>query len=201
MSNPTRSNIRRFERAVRIHELPLMVGLVVLWSMLWGEFSLLSVVSGVIVAIVVMRVFYLPPVDLGGHLNLWHGLRFLVYFLWHLAVASWQVAWIAVRPGPPPPVAIIGAKLHTKSDFILTAVALTVSLIPGSFVADIDRFKSVLYLHVLNTPSQREITAMRREVRRIETLLMLTFGSPTQIDHAGQLQQHQGATTAEEPHA
>src|SRR4051794_38685078 len=72
MSKPTRSSMRRFERAVRIHELPLMVGLVVLWSMLWGEFSPLSVISGVVVAVVVMRLFYLPPVDLGGHFNLWH---------------------------------------------------------------------------------------------------------------------------------
>ncbi|MBP1325581.1 multicomponent Na+:H+ antiporter subunit E [Leucobacter exalbidus] len=178
MSKLSRASARRMEWAVRVHELPLMVGLVALWALMWGELSLLSVVSGIVVAIVVMRLFYLPPVELAGRFNLWYGLKFLGYFLWHLAKASWQVAWIAVRPGPPPPVAIIGARLHTKSDFILTAVALTISLIPGSFVADVDRFESVLYLHVLNTPSQREITAMRREVRRIERLLVLTFGNP-----------------------
>lgn len=170
------SELRRLERAVRVHELPLMVGLVALWTMLWGEISPLSVLSGVAVAIFVMRVFYLPPVDLAGRFHLGYALRYLGYFVWHVAFASFQVAWLAVRPGPSPPVSIIGVRLRTKSDFILTTVGLTISLIPGSFVADVDRFESVLYLHVLNTPSQREITAMRREVLRIERLLVLTFG-------------------------
>lgn len=171
------SELRRLERAVRVHEIPLMVGLVALWVMLWDELSPLSIISGVIVAIIVMRMFYLPPVELAGRFSPWNALRYLVYFLWHVAKASWQVAWLAVRPGPTPPVAIIGVKLRTKSDFILTATGLTISLIPGSFVADVDRFESVLYLHVLNTPSQHEITAMRHEVLRIERLLVLTFGS------------------------
>lgn len=171
------SELRRLERAVRVHEWPLMIGLVALWALMWGELSPLSIVSGVIVAIVVMRVFYLPPVELAGRIHVLHGLHYLAYFLWHVAKASWQVAWLAVRPGPTPPVAIIGVRLHTKSDFILTTVGLTISLIPGSFVADVDRYESVLYLHVLNTPSQREITAMRREVLRIERLLVLTFGN------------------------
>jgi multicomponent Na+:H+ antiporter subunit E len=60
-------------------------------------------------------------------------------------------------------------------------VGLTISLIPGSLVAEVDRFSSILYLHVLNTPTQREITSMRREVRRIERLLVLTVGSKQEI--------------------
>lgn len=168
---------RRAEWGVRLHELPLLVGLVLLWTMLWHEISLLSVVSGIVVAIVVMRVFYLPPVELAGRFNVWYALRYLGYFLWHLALASWQVAWLAVRPGPPPPCSVIAVRLRTRSDFILTMVGLTTSLIPGSLVAEVDRFESILYLHVLNTPTQKEITAMRREARRIERLLVMTLGS------------------------
>lgn len=171
------SEARRLERAVRVHELPLMLGLVALWALLWGEFSPLSFGSGVVVAIIVMRLFYLPPVELAGRFHLGFALRFVGYFLWHVAVASFQVAWLAVRPGPTPPVSIVAVKLRTKSDFILTTVGLTISLIPGSFVADVDRFESVLYLHVLNTPTRREIVAMRREALRIERLLVLTFGN------------------------
>ncbi|MBL3687277.1 Na+/H+ antiporter subunit E [Leucobacter zeae] len=172
---------RRLEFGVRLHELPLLVGLVLLWMMLWQEVSLLSVVSGFVVAIVVMRVFYLPPVVLAGRFNPWFALCYLGYFVWHLALASWQVAWLAVRPGPPPRTSIIGVRLRTRSDFILTMVGLTISLIPGSLVAEVDRFASTLYLHVMNTPSQREITAMRREVIRIERLLVRTLGSREEI--------------------
>lgn len=169
--------VRRFEFGVRLHELPLIIGLVMLWMMLWQEISLMSVVSGVIVAIVVMRLFYLPPVEVGGRFNLWYVMKYLVYFVSHVAAASCQVAWLAVRPGPPPKTAIIAVELRTKSDFVLTMVGLTISLIPGSLVAEVDRFASTLYLHVLNTPSEKEIISMRREVARIERLLVLAIGS------------------------
>lgn len=173
---------RSFEKIVRLHELPLLIGLVVLWTALWHEVSLLSVLSGVVVAILAMRIFYLPPVELAGRFNPWWALRYLGYFFWHLAVASCQVAWLAVRPGPPPKTAIIGVQLRTRSDFILTMVGLTISLIPGSLVAEVDRFGSILYLHVLNTPTQREITRMRREVARIEELLIRTVGSREELE-------------------
>ncbi|RGE22558.1 Na+/H+ antiporter subunit E [Leucobacter sp. wl10] len=172
---------RRAEWGVRLHELPLLVGLVLLWMMLWREVSPLSLLSGVVVAVFVMRLFYLPPVELAGRFNPWYALLYLGYFLWHLVVASWQVAWLAVRPGPVPRTSIIAVRLRTRSDFILTMVGLTTSLIPGSLVAEVDRFGSTLYLHVLNTPTQREITAMRREVRRIERLLILSVGSKQEI--------------------
>lgn len=172
---------RKVELGVRLHELPLLVGLVVLWMMLWQEISLLSIVSGLIVATFVMRLFYLPPVELAGRFNVWYAIKYLVYFIWHLALASWQVAWLAVRPGPVPTTSIIAVRLRTRSDFILTMVALTNSLIPGSLVAEVDRFNSTLYLHVLNTPTQRELRKMRREVRTIERLLVGAVGSKSEV--------------------
>lgn len=172
---------RRVEWGVRLHELPLLIGLIVLWMMLWQEVSLLSIASGLVVSILAMRIFYLPPVELANRFNPLRALQYLGYFLWHLMLASWQVAWLAVRPGPPPATAIIGTRLRTSSDFILTMVGLTISLIPGSLVAEVDRFSSTLYLHVLNTPTEREIRQMRENVRKIERLLILTFGSKEDV--------------------
>lgn len=181
MTGPGSRRARKIEWMVRMHELPLLVGLVLLWMMLWREVSLLSVVSGLVVAFAAMRLFYLPPVELAGRFNPWYALRYLLDFLWHLSLASWQVAWLAVRPGPPPPTSIIAVRLTTRSDFILTMVALTNSLIPGSLVAEVDRFESTLYMHVLNTPTQKEITKMRRDAHRVERLLILAVGSREEI--------------------
>ena len=173
---------RRAGSVLRLHELPLLLGLLLTWMLLWREFSWLSLVSGVVVSIIAMRLFYLPPVILAGRFNVWWALRYLGYFLWHLAVASVQVAWLAIRPGPPPRTAIIAARLHTRSDFVLTLVALTISLIPGSLVVEVDRFGSTLYLHVLNTPTQREIRVMRAQIGRIERLLVRTLGSRAEVE-------------------
>ena len=181
----SRREVRRERRAgslLRLHELPLLLGLLLTWMLLWREFSWLSLVSGVVVSIVAMRLFYLPPVILAGRFNAWWALRFLGYFLWHLAAASVQVAWLAIKPGPPPRTAIIAAKLRTRSDFVWTLVALTISLIPGSLVVEVDRFGSTLYLHVLNTPTQREIRLMRAQIARIERLLVRTLGSRAEVE-------------------
>jgi len=174
---------RRGDRSLlRFHELPLLLGLLLTWMLLWQEFSWLSLLSGIVVSIVAMRLFYLPPVILAGRFNLWWALRFLGYFLWHLAIASVQVAWLALRPGPTPRTSIIAVRLRTRSDFILTLVALTVSLIPGSLVVEVDRFRSTLYLHVLNTPTQREIRGMRQQTTHIERLLIRVLGSKAEVE-------------------
>lgn len=173
---------RGLEIFVRLHELPLLIGLIITWMMLWREISLMSFVSGVVISIFLMRIFYLPPVQLAGRFNPFYAAQYLAYFLRNLALASWQVSWLAVRPGPTPKTAIIAVKLRTQSDFILTMTGLTISLIPGSLIAEVDRFKSTLYLHVLNTPTEREIEHMRHEVARIERMLIMTLGSKSEIE-------------------
>lgn len=177
---------RKREWAIlRLHELPLLAGLVIAWMLLWREISVLALLSGILVSIVAMRLFYLPPVVLAGRFNPWWALRYLAYFLWHLVLASVQVAWLAVRPGPPPRTAILSMRLRTGSDFILTLVALTVSLIPGSLVVEVDRFGSTLYLHVLNTPTQKEIRQMRAQTLHIEALLIRAVGSRAELEALG----------------
>ncbi|NLA66373.1 MAG: Na+/H+ antiporter subunit E [Leucobacter sp.] len=169
-------------RLFRWHELPLLIGLIITWMLLWREISWLSLVSGVVVSMLTMRLFYLPPVELAGRFNLWWALRYLFFFLWHLALASVQVAYLALRPGPSPATAIVAVRLRTSSDFILTLVGLTISLIPGSLVVEVDRFSSTLYLHVLNTPTQKEIRQIKQQTRYIERLLIRAAGPRAEVE-------------------
>ncbi|MGO1539602.1 MAG: Na+/H+ antiporter subunit E [Leucobacter sp.] len=174
--------VLRLERGVRLYEVPLLVGLVVTWMALWREVSLMSVASGVLVAVMATRVFYLPPVKLAGRMNVWWALRYVAYFLWHVALASWHVAWLAVKPGPTPTTSIIAVKLRTQSDFIIAMVGMTNSLIPGSLVVDVDRFRSTLYIHVLNTPTEESLDNMRHNVYHIESLLIRAVGSIEEVE-------------------
>lgn len=168
--------------SVRMHELPLLIGLVVMWMMLWQEISLMSAVSGLIVSVVVTRVFFLPPVDLAGRMNLWWTFRYLVYFFSQVTLASFLVAWSAIRPDREPAPAIIAVPLRTRSDFIITMTGMTISLIPGSLVVDVDRFGSTLYLHVLDTPTIEAREKFRNEVFWIETLLIRAIGSREEVE-------------------
>ena len=178
----TSQSERRAQRVLRLHELPLVIGLVLTWMMLWQEISLLSFTTGVVVSISAARLFYLPPMTLTSRFNIWYVCRYLYFFFSQVIIASIHVAWLAVRPGETPRTAIIGVKLHTKSDFILTITGLTNSLIPGSLVAEVDRFSSTLYIHVLDTPSTVEIEAMRKSVYHTEWLLIHAIGSREDLE-------------------
>ena len=160
-----------------LQQLPLLIGLIVLWMVLWGELTWLSLVSGVVVALVVSLVFYLPPVELGGRLNPFWGIVFLGRFLVDLVVASMQVAWLVIRPRGVTANAVIAAPLATRSDFIMTLTATALSLVPGSIVLEVDRDQSILYLHVIDTGTPEGADRFRDKVRRVERGIVRAVGS------------------------
>jgi len=180
-------NRARRERILRMRNLPLLIGLVVTWVALWHEISPLSVVTGVLVALFAMRLFYLPPVPIARRFNVWWAFRYVAYFV--LALGSRRrCRWrgCACGPGDPPKTSTrLAVQLRTESDFILTMVGLTASLIPGSLVAEVDRYDSILYLHVLNTPTVRQIREARAAALRIEELLIRAIGSTRDVEALG----------------
>ncbi len=153
------------------------LGLVLLWMLLWGQFTWLALVTGVLLALLVSAVFYLPAVRLSGRFNPWRALVFFLRLVWDIVRASLQIAWLAVGPGYRPSNAIIAVPLRTRSDLVMTFTAEAVSLVPGSIVLDIDRESATLYLHALNVHSVSEVPALKREVLATERRLILAAGS------------------------
>ncbi|WES63645.1 Na+/H+ antiporter subunit E [Microbacter sp. GSS18] len=162
-------------------QLPFFVWLVVLWMLLWGQFTWTAFLTGLIAAIVVTRVFRLPPVELSGRVNLWYGLVFVVEFLGSLVAGSLTVAWQAVSPRGQPGAAIIAVPLVTDDDLIMTHTAVTASLIPGSLVLEADRERRVLYLHVIGVSDQRDVERQRESVLRWERRIVMAVGSRAQV--------------------
>jgi multicomponent Na+:H+ antiporter subunit E len=160
-----------------LRQLPLLVGLVVLWMFLWNELTVLSFVSGVLVALLVTRVFFLPPVELSGRFDLRWALVFLVRFVVDIVVASVEVAWKAVRPRGVTSNAIVAVQLHTRSDFIMTLVAEAASLVPGSLVVEADRERSILYMHALAVEDAAGVEEVRRSVLGFEKRIARALGS------------------------
>lgn len=161
-------------------QLPFFVWLIALWMLLWGQFTVLSALTGLIVAIFVTRVFRLPAVELSGRVNFWWGFIFVVEFLWALVRGSLLVAYQVLTPGQPG-AAIIGVPLVTDDDLIMTHVAVTASLIPGSLIVDIDRDRRILYLHVIGVKSMEDVEKLRREVQHWEERIVRAVGSRAQL--------------------
>lgn len=162
-------------------QLPFFLWLVALWMLLWGQFTLVAFLTGLVAAILVTRVFRLPPVELSGRVNLWYGIVFFLAFLGALVKGSLLVAWQIVNPRRYPGVAVIAVPLATNDELILAHTAVTASLIPGSLVIDIDRDESILYLHVLGVNSDEDVEAQRRQVQRWERRIVRAVGSHAQL--------------------
>ncbi|RFA09188.1 Na+/H+ antiporter subunit E [Subtercola boreus] len=167
----------RMLRARVLSGLIPFVGLVLLWMLLWGQFTWLALATGVLLASLVSIVFYLPAVRLSGRFDLVRAVVLLAVLLFDIVRASLQVAWSAIRPRYTPSNAIIAVPLVTRSDLIMTFTAVMVGLVPGSIVLDIDRDSATLHLHTLNVASVDDVPALKRAVLAAERRLILAVGS------------------------
>jgi multicomponent Na+:H+ antiporter subunit E len=161
-------------------QLPLLVALVVLWVFLWDQVTVLTVVTGVLLAVGVTRALYLPPVLLSGRFNVWRGLLLGLRMTYDVTVASLQVAVLALNPRWKPVNSIIAVQLLTRSDLVTTLTAEAISVVPGTVVVDIDRERGLLYLHALGTRTHSDIDHVRREVLGTEERIVLAIGTREQ---------------------
>jgi multicomponent Na+:H+ antiporter subunit E len=185
-----------------VNQLPLFLGLVLLWALLWGKFSVLNLITGAVFAAIVSIVFYLPAVQLSGRVNLWRTLWLFAKLLWDIGRASVNVAWLALGPGYTATNAILAVHLRTRSDLILTWTAVATSIVPGSIVVDIERVDSTLYLHVINMHDTGETDTFRASVLATERRIVMAFGSREDVERVGRVQSEEerlGITPGEPP--
>lgn len=162
-------------------QLVAMSWLVLVWNLLWGEFSVGNLVGGALVAAVVLAFFPLPPVSFGGRLRPMALLRFVVRFVIDLVVASYHVALAALRPGYVPKNAIIAVRLRVRSDLNLTLTAEALSLVPGSLIVETDRSNGTLYVHVLDVRGPDAVERARRSVYELEARIVRAVGSAAEL--------------------
>ncbi|TCC00678.1 Na+/H+ antiporter subunit E [Micromonospora zingiberis] len=164
--------------AVRRNRIVAVTFLVVVWVLLWGTLSWANVISGLVVATILLTVFPLPPVTFAGRIHPLGTARFLVRFLRDLVVASVQIAWLALRPRHVPRSAIIAVRLRVNTDLNLTLTAEALSLVPGSLILEADRNSGTLFIHVINVDSLSEVEKFRGEVLELEARIVAAIGSP-----------------------
>ena len=163
------------------HQLPLLAWLVVVWILLWGTFSWANVVSGVAVALLVMLLLPLPPVVGGTRVRPLPLVRFVGHFLVDLGVSGSQVAWRALGPRGVEQGAIVRVQLRVDSDVLLTVVAETVSLVPGSLVLDLDREERLIAVHLLHVDDLADVERQKADVLAIEERIVRAFGTAEDV--------------------
>jgi multicomponent Na+:H+ antiporter subunit E len=159
--------------------------LVLVWVLLWGTWTVGTALAGVIVAVAVTGLLPLAKVELARQLRPMGLLVLLLLFARDLVVASVQVAWLALRPGPAPRSAVIGTRLRTSSDLVLTMVTELVTLVPGSVVIEVSQSAHSLYAHVLDITSPEEAAAFRTRVHAVEARVVRAIGTDDDLRELG----------------
>lgn len=153
----------------------LVCWLVLVWLLLWGTISAANVLSGLAVALVITLLLPLPPVPVEGRLHLLSLVRLVLIVAGRLLVSSVQVAWLAVRPGPPPLSAVLRAHVNVKSDLVLALAVNIINLTPGTIALEIDQPRRLIYIHVLGVDNDKTLRQFYRQISSLERLLVKAF--------------------------
>lgn len=157
-----------------------VVGLTLLWLLMWGEITAVLVVGGLLVSLVVLVIFPFPKADWEGSFRPWPFLVLVSRFAFDLVAASFQVAWLAVRPRALGRSAVIQVQLHTRSDLLLVLTGELVSLVPGSLLIELDADQGVITLHVLD--GDQDLSRVEARVLAQERRVIAALGSRAERD-------------------
>ncbi|MDT5339668.1 MAG: multicomponent Na+:H+ antiporter subunit [Mycobacterium sp.] len=149
--------------------------LTLVWMLLWGNVSAANILGGLAVALVITLLLPLPAVAIEGRLHPLSLLRLVVLISYYLVLSSLQLAWLAIKPGPPPRTAVLRAHLAIKSDLVLALAVNVINLIPGSIVLEIDQTRRMIYVHVIDVGSEKSVQRFYRQIADVERLMIASF--------------------------
>src|ERR1700687_5482261 len=145
------------------------------WILLWGTVSVANILSGLAIALVITLLLPLPVVPIEGRVHPLSLLRLILQVAYYLVLSSVQVAWLAIKPGPPPLSAVLRARLAVKSDLVRALAVTVLNLTAASIVLEIDQARRLIYVHVIDVGSDRAVNRFYRQVSEMERLLVATF--------------------------
>lgn len=159
-----------------------VVGLTLLWLVLWRDPSIANVITGLGVAVVVSTI---PCRSTLRHrIRPVATIRLAGYFTWKLLEANVVLAREIMTPRNSINTGIVAVPLTGSSDFVVGVVANAVSLTPGTLTLEATGHPDpVLYVHVLHL---RNIDHARDEVLAMAARAAAAFPSaPQPIDPPG----------------
>ena len=156
----------------------LVLWLTAVWVGLWGAVTPANVLGGLAVSAVLVAALPLNEVESAGIVRPLGLLRFVAFFAKDLVEASAQVAVLVLRPRRELRQAIVAVDVRGESDRLLTLLANAISLTPGTLTLEVDRPRSILYVHALDVPEgPHGVERLRADILRVERLAVLAVGS------------------------
>ena len=158
-----------------------VVWLTTLWVLLWNDLSVANVLSGVVLAVVVLassRVASAVCVgsDDGDRPRI-SPLR-LAYFVGYVVVqlvrSNLFLAWEIMTRKNTVRTGIIAVPMRTSSELAMLVMANVITLTPGTVTIEAKGSPAVLYVNVLHL---NDVERVRVDLRRLEGVCVRAFGS------------------------
>nr|WP_202455944.1 Na+/H+ antiporter subunit E [Streptomyces sp. SID8367] len=158
----------------------MIAWLTVIWMLLWSGLTWGNLISGVVVAVILCLAFPLPAVDLDLRLRPRGILRLAGYLLVDMVTSSVVVTRHALT-GRRRPAAVLRVRLRCRTDLMIAATAVAVSSVPGGALVEVNAATATLYLHVSDADDPATAPRSRRDVWRLEALVVRAFGTREEI--------------------
>ena len=173
----------RVLEAVR-SRLPSVAWLTVVWVLLWGTFTVASVVGGLVVALLVTGLFPMPAAPDRLPLRPLRILGLVGYLAYDLVVSGVEVSWQVLRYGGRARGAIVAVPLLSRSDRVVTVMASALSLSPGTMALQIDHDHDVWYVYTLGPRDRAGVERARRRTLDMQRRVLAALGGPDELAEA-----------------
>ena len=153
-----------------------LVALAALWLLAWGEASWANVVSGIVVAAVLLIAFplrrsaapTLRPSPLGVA-------RLLLYIAGQLVTSNVLVAREILARESRVRTGVLAYRVRHPSDEVIAFIANIIGLTPGTMTVEATRDPAVVYVHFLLLD---DIEEARQAIAHLEDLVVAALGLP-----------------------
>ena len=156
--------------------------LALIWVVLWGNYSLVDILVGIVLAWLITVTFPLPPIRYHGRLRPIGMVVLGVTVLRDLAVASWRLTMQSFAPRIDFTPAVVRVDLQSNSDLYQVEIAELISIVPGSIVIDARRSSRRLYLHLIDVSGPDGVQRAKTEALDVERRVLRAMGSTAEIE-------------------
>jgi multicomponent Na+:H+ antiporter subunit E len=158
--------------------------LTVVWVLLWGTFTPLTVVGGLLVAVVVMAVSRQGPPSERLAVRPVRLVGLVAYLVYDLVVSGVEVSWQVLRYGPRSCGAIMEVPLLAGSERVVAVLASALSLAPGAMALEIDHENGVWYVYSLGPRTDADVRKAWLRTMDMQRRVLATFGTAGELARA-----------------
>lgn len=151
-----------------------------IWVLAWGSLTVANVVGGLAVAALLLTVA--PdtwPRRATIRIRPLRILRFLVFVLSEVLLANIHLVRQVLARTPRVSTGVLAIPLPQVSDGLLTLIANTIALTPGTIPIHVNYEPTVMYVHFLELV---DVEAGRRSVQRLASFAYAAFASDEAIE-------------------